>query len=240
MHYPFNTLTKQSKAIAVLLDPDKIDYKGLPNFISKIKQSRIDFLFVGGSLVNGNSIHQLISAIKELCEIPVLIFPGSAMQLSNKADALLFLSLISGRNAEYLIGQQVIAAPYIKSAEINTIATGYILVDCGTETTASYISNTKPIPYNKPQIAATTALAGEMLGHKVVYLDGGSGAAKPISSETIAAVRNEINIPIIVGGGIRSKKSIIDAFNAGANIVVVGTVIEESEDFLNDIAEIKK
>ena len=223
----------------MLLDPDKIELHLLPEQLKRIESAGVDFLFVGGSLVDGITFNEVVTEIKKHSSLPVVIFPGSSFQISESADAILFLSLISGRNPEYLIGQQVIAAPYIKRLGLPSIATGYILVDCGSETTASYISNTKPIPYNKPQIAAATALAGEMLGHDIMYLDGGSGAKMPISGAIISQVKSTIDIPLIVGGGIRTKEAIVSAFSSGANVVVIGTAIEESEGFLNEIASIK-
>lgn len=229
-----------SKQIAVLLDPDRIEFTELESLVNKIESASVDYILLGGSLVDGHSVEEATQEIKKYTKTPIIIFPGSAYQIAESADAILFLSLISGRNPEFLIGQQVIAAPYIKRANINAISTGYMLVDCGAETTASYISGTKPLPYNKPQVAAATALAGEMLGLSTIYIDGGSGAQKTVSQELISAVRSAIDVPLIVGGGIRSKEEILSAFDAGANVVVVGTEIERNPNFLRTIKEIKE
>lgn len=229
-----------SKQIAVLLDPDRIEFTELESLVNKIESASVDYILLGGSLVDGHSVEEATQEIKKYTKTPVIIFPGSAYQIAESADAILFLSLISGRNPEFLIGQQVIAAPYIKRANINAISTGYMLVDCGAETTASYISGTKPLPYNKPQVAAATALAGEMLGLSTIYIDGGSGAQKAVSQELISAVRSAIDVPLIVGGGIRSKEEILSVFDAGANVVVVGTEIERNPNFLRTIKEIKE
>ena len=177
---------------------------------------------------------------KSKLDIPVVLFPGDVTQVSAEADALLFLSLISGRNADLLIGRQVLAAPKIKQCGLETIATGYMLIDCGQPTTASYISGTQPIPYNKPDIALATAMAGEMLGLQCLYLDGGSGADKPISLEMIAAVKQNTTLPLIVGGGIRNEEQAKQAWEAGANIIVIGTAFEEDPEMLIDISSLAK
>ena len=228
-------LNSKSKDIAVLIDPDKVLIEDLESLIVSINSTKAKFIFVGGSLVHGVGVDECINVIKSYTSLPVILFPGSGLQVSASADALLFLSLISGRNPEFLIGHQVVSAPYIKRQGLESIATGYILVDGGKETTAPYVSNTNPIPAEKPQIGAATALAGEMLGMKLIYLDAGSGAIKPISKEFIAAVRNEVALPIIVGGGIKTIQNIKRAFSAGANLVVIGTAIENDADFLNTI-----
>ena len=231
-------LSSKSKDIAILIDPDKVSIAGLESLISKIESACAKFSFVGGSLVHGVDVDEIIEVIKRHTDIPVILFPGSGLQVSAKADAILFLSLLSGRNPEFLIGHQVMSAPYIKKQGLESIATGYILVDGGKETTASYVSNTKPIPSEKFQIGAATALAGEMLGFKMIYLDAGSGAENPISYKFIAAVRKEIELPIIVGGGIKTKQNIKSAFDAGANLVVIGTAVEDDPEFLNTIKNI--
>jgi putative glycerol-1-phosphate prenyltransferase len=182
----------------------------------------------------------LIQSIKDITDKPVVAFPGSILQIDYRVDGLLFLQLISGRNPEYLIGHHVIAAPYLKKMNIEVISTGYMLVDCGAQTTASYISNTTPIPYNKANIAAVTSMAGEMLGLKVMYLDGGSGAEKPISPKMIQAVRESVDCPIIVGGGISTLQQIKEAHNAGADIVVIGTAIEKNPKFLTELSVLKQ
>lgn len=225
------------KRLAVLVDPDTPDSEALTTIITKANEARADFIFLGGSLLIKDALDQCITAIKELTDIPVVLFPGSIMQISAKADAMLFISLISGRNPEMLIGNHVIAAPYIKQAGIETLATGYVLIDSGRQTTASYMSGSTPIPYNKPEIAACTAMAGEMLGQRLIYMDGGSGADKPISPKMISAVRKSIDLPIIIGGGIRDAATAVDICNAGADIVVVGNATEENPDLIKTIAE---
>jgi putative glycerol-1-phosphate prenyltransferase len=180
---------------------------------------------------------EYIGLIKEEISIPVIIFPGSVHQISHKADGILFLSLISGRNPEFLIGSQVVAAPLLKRTSLEVLSTGYVLVDSGVQTTASYISNTTPLPRDKADIAVATALASEMIGHKLLYLDGGSGAKYEVPKEMIYAVKKNISIPLIVGGGINTKEKLETAFNAGADIVVIGTAIEKNQDFLDDIIE---
>ncbi|MFN3403284.1 MAG: geranylgeranylglyceryl/heptaprenylglyceryl phosphate synthase [Cytophagaceae bacterium] len=225
------------KAFAVLLDPDKIDTESCASLISKTAKSKVDFFFVGGSLMMNSNMDDIIKVIKAKTNIPVIIFPGSNLHIYPSADAILFLSLISGRNPEYLIGQHVIAAPLIRQTGLEVMATGYILVDCGKPTTVSYISNTTPVPYDKPAVAACTAMAGEMLGLKLVYLDGGSGAQNPVSAEMIAAVRKSVNLPIIVGGGITSVEKALSALKAGADLIVIGNAIEKDPDLLDQVAE---
>lgn len=228
------------KSLAVLLDPDKLGDKDRRKKILKlINECRADYIFVGGSLVVEDRFEEVIKDIKANTELPVILFPGSVSQVNGHVDAILFLSLISGRNPELLIGQHVIAAPKIKQLQLETISTGYMLVDCGKATTASYISGTLPLPYDKPEIAAATASAGEMIGMSCMYLDGGSGAAKPVSQAMIHAVRMATKTPIIVGGGIRSEEEAAEAWNAGADIIVMGTAFEEDPELLIDIASLK-
>ena len=227
-----------NKQIAVLIDPDKLNSSELMKLISKINTSPINYILVGGSLLSSDQMDEYISIIKENIRIPVIIFPGSVHQISNKADGILFLSLISGRNPEFLIGSQVVAAPLLKRSKLEVLSTGYVLVDSGVQTTASYISNTTPLPRDKADIAVATALASEMIGHKILYLDGGSGAKLEVPSNMIAAVKKNINIPLIVGGGINTKEKLETAFNSGADIVVIGTAIEKNQDFLDDVVEV--
>lgn len=237
----FNELkATNSKAVAVLLDPDFDNSNLLKLLQTQNYLDAISYFFVGGSLVDGNSSDELIQSIKDITDKPVVAFPGSILQIDYRVDGLLFLQLISGRNPEYLIGHHVIAAPYLKKMNIEVISTGYMLVDCGAQTTASYISNTTPIPYNKANIAAVTSMAGEMLGLKVMYLDGGSGAEKPISPKMIQAVRESVDCPIIVGGGISTLQQIKEAHNAGADIVVIGTAIEKNPKFLSELSVLKQ
>lgn len=225
------------KLLAVLLDPDELlDEASMHEKLGIINASGVDLIFYGGSQISGTNFEHTLSLIKANCTIPVILFPGSALQVSSLADAILFTSLISGRNPEYLFGQQVLAAPKVKSAGIEVIPTGYMLVDSGQPTTASYVSNTAPLPHNKPQIAATTALAGEMLGLKLMYLDGGSGAKYAITSKMIAAVKQQITVPLVVGGGINTPEALLERYRAGADIAVVGTAAEKDPFILRDMA----
>lgn len=226
--------TGGKKLLAVLIDPDKTqDDQKLKEFVGMCEYAQADLFLVGGSLLLNDSLERCMATIKVVSNIPVVLFPGSVQQVSPKADALLFLSLISGRNPELLIGQHVTAAPGLKKSGLEILPTGYILIDCGKATTVSYISNTQPIPYDKPEIAACTALAGEMLGLGLIYLDGGSGAQKPISTQCIQLVRQETTIPIITGGGIRSLAEAENAWNAGSDVVVIGTAFEKDPDLVS-------
>jgi putative glycerol-1-phosphate prenyltransferase len=235
-----NLYQSRKKALAVLLDPDKInDVQRLNQTLEMVEHSCADFIFVGGSLMVDNHFHEVVAHVKKSARVPVVLFPGSPSQISGEADALLLLSLISGRNADLLIGQHVQAAPLLRKLGLETISTGYMLIDCGRSTTANYISQTLPIPYHKPEIAAVTAIAGEMLGLKTIYLDGGSGAEKPVSSEMIAAVRQSVDLPLIVGGGIRDEHQLRAAYTAGADIAVVGTAFEEEPELLFALTEVK-
>ena len=225
------------KQIAILLDPDKLDKRSLIETIDKVEESNIDFIFVGGSLMVTENFNDCLTEIKIRTKKPVVIFPGSPLQVNKQADAILLLSLISGRNPEFLIGQHVIAAPALKKSRLEIIPTGYILVDSGRQTTASYISNTTPLPHDKGDVAACTALAGEMLGLKLIYLDGGSGALMGVSGKMIKEVRKTINIPIIVGGGIKTAKQAEEACFAGADLIVVGNAFEENNNLIKEISE---
>lgn len=229
--------TAKQKAFAVLVDPDNIEQRQLMELIQLSVECKIDYFFVGGSLIIKDTISTVVKTIKSNCSIPVILFPGSNMHIDAQADAILFLSLISGRNAELLIGQQVIAAPILKRTQLEILSTGYMLVDGGKSTTVSYISNTTPLPADKPSIAACTAMAGEMLGMKLIYMDAGSGAENPISRKMIGAVSRSIQVPLIVGGGINNVEKAQDAWDAGADIVVVGNAIETNKKLLIDIAE---
>ena len=228
---------KGRKQLAVLIDPDKPDRESLLKLVQEIAIGGADLIFLGGSLLMRDNIDEYLKTIKEHTSIPVILFPGSALQVNGKADAILFLSLISGRNPELLIGTHVIAAPLIKQSGLETLPTGYMLVDCGKPTTASYMSASNPIPHDKPEIAACTAMAGEMLGLQLMYLDGGSGAQQPVSTSMIAEVRQNVDTPIIVGGGIRTGEQAADICRAGADIVVIGNATEENPDIIKEIAE---
>jgi phosphoglycerol geranylgeranyltransferase len=225
------------KSLAVLIDPDKANLSDMSALVHACELNEVDLIFVGGSLIVGLGLHQMIAQLKSLTKIPVVLFPGSSMHIDFNADAILFLSLISGRNPELLIGQHVLAAPLLKKSELEVIPTGYILVDSGLQTTVSYISNTTPIPFNKPEIAVSTALAGEMLGLQCIYLDAGSGAEKNISSKMIASVNKAIGVPLIVGGGINTAEKAQAAYNAGADVVVVGNAFETHPELLGQIAK---
>ena len=233
------TINKKTnkKSFALLIDPDKQDEKQLLSIIKKAENAKTDYFFVGGSLLTHDSLDLCLSTLKKHTTIPVILFPGNAMQVNNKANGILFLSLISGRNADMLIGKQVITAPILKKSSLEVLPTGYMLIDSGKPTTVSYMSNTTPIPSDKNTVAAATAMAGEMLGLKLIFMDGGSGAKEPISEEMIKIVKKSINIPLIIGGGISSGKKAIANCKAGADIIVVGNAIEENKNLINEIAE---
>lgn len=236
--HQFTEARKQGrKQLAVLIDPDKPDQKVLLELIRETAMGGADLIFLGGSLLMRDNIDEYLRTIKEHTRIPVILFPGSILQVNPRADAILFLSLISGRNPELLIGTHVIAAPLVKQSKLETLPTGYMLVDCGKPTTASYMSASNPIPYDKPEIAACTAMAGEMLGLRLIYLDGGSGAPQPVSTAMIAEVRKNVDTPIIVGGGIRSAEQASEICRAGADIVVVGNATEKNPGIIKEIAE---
>jgi putative glycerol-1-phosphate prenyltransferase len=219
----------QQKSLAILLDPDKVDLKTVKDIAHNILKQKADYVFVGGSLLSKGTTKKLIKKLKKLLDIPVILFPGNPQQITKKADGILFLSLISGRNVAYLIENQVIAAPILAQSKIETLATGYMLIEGGQVSSTEYITNTKPIPRKKTDIALATALAGEMLGLKMIYLEAGSGAKKHVPLKMIKAVSEKLQIPIIVGGGIKNRKQMLKAFNAGADIVVVGTAFENNE-----------
>ncbi|HWZ21639.1 MAG TPA: geranylgeranylglyceryl/heptaprenylglyceryl phosphate synthase [Cytophagaceae bacterium] len=229
---------KKQKSFAVLLDPDKLDESACKRMVKLGVENKIDYFFVGGSLLTDDSLSRTIAIVKAESAIPVVIFPGSNTQICNEADAILLLSLISGRNADALIGQHVIAAPILKQSGLEILSTGYMLVDCGKQTTVSYISNTTPIPHDKPAIAACTAMAGEMLGLKLIYLDGGSGALNPVGTDMIRLVRKSVEAPIIVGGGINTREKAYNALMAGADLIVVGNGIEKNPELLSEVSSI--
>lgn len=224
------------KKIALLIDPDKIKVSNLNNVLNIAQKCQIDYIFLGGSLVLNDMMEYCISNIRAALDLPIILFPGDLGQVNPNADALLFLSLISSRNAELLIGKQVVAAPILKKTNLEIISTGYMLVDGGNITTAIYMSNSLPIPSNKIDIAVCTAMAGEMLGLKAIYMDAGSGAKNPIAAEMIRAVSENIDIPLIVGGGIRSAEKAIENLKAGADVIVIGNAIEENPSLLSEIS----
>lgn len=229
---------KVKKSLALLIDPDDLGEIDISRLLHNAIENQVDFIFVGGSLVTSDQLTELVEYIKSYTSIPCIIFPGNAMQIDLNADAILFLSLISGRNPELLIGQHVLSAPLLKKADIEVIPTGYMLVNSGKSTSVSYISNSQPIPNDKPSIAASTAMAGEMLGLKVIYMDAGSGADEPISSKVIRSVRKNIDCPLIVGGGINTMIKAKAAFNAGADVVVLGNGVQKNLALLNEVAEL--
>jgi phosphoglycerol geranylgeranyltransferase len=237
MTYIYNQILKSKinnqKLLAILLDPDKIVLNNLEILIEKINQSPATHIFIGGSLVENNILDELISKIKEDCDLPIILFPGNPSQISDQADAILFLSLISGRNPDFLIEHQVKAAPILKQTELEIISTGYILIESGTETAVERVSKTKPLDRNNHDLVLATAQAGEMLGHKLIYLEAGSGAKQAVPTEMIKIVSQNIEIPLIVGGGIIDLQGIQKAYDSGADLVVIGTAFENDIEFFN-------
>jgi phosphoglycerol geranylgeranyltransferase len=224
------------KQFALLIDPDSASISEVARLCESAVEAKVDMIFVGGSLMTNGSMDQVINSIHTNCNIPAVIFPGDPSQVSSSADAILFLSVISGRNPEMLIGRHVMSAPVLKRAGIEVIPTGYMLIDSGTQTTASYMSGTTPIPHDKNDIAACTALAGEMLGLNAIFMDGGSGAKNPISEEMIAAVRSQISVPLFTGGGIKTPEKALANCKAGADVIVVGNAIEKDPNLLSELA----
>ena len=229
--------TQGKKLFAILIDPDKQRNSDLLSTIQKANSANVDYFFVGGSLLLNDNLGECIKTIKENSSIPVLLFPGSELQINKDADGILFLSLISGRNPDLLIGKQVASAPILKETNLEVISTGYMLIESGKATTASYMSNTLPIPRDKNGIASSTAIAGEYLGMKLIYMDGGSGAHNSINSDMIKHVSSSINVPLIIGGGICDKEKAIENCKAGADIIVVGNAIEKNPDLISEISE---
>lgn len=228
------------KAFALLIDPDKLKLEDVSMLAARINAAGIDFVFVGGSLLMNENISQIIPALREAVNPSVILFPGNLLQLKHRADGVLFLSLISGRNPDLLIGNHVIAAPVLKQSGMEVLPTGYMLIDSGRPTAVNYMSNSLPIPKDKPEIAACTAMAGELLGLQLIYMDAGSGAETPISTEMISAVAGAVQIPLIIGGGIRTKKQAEAALKAGADMIVVGNAFEKDIDnpLMIDIPEL--
>lgn len=225
------------KSFALLIDPDKVNDRDMLVLAKKAVDAKVDYLFVGGSLVVSNYLDACVQLIKEHCDIPVILFPGSPSQITKKADALLYLSLISGRNADLLIGQHVVSASLVKQSGLEIMPTGYMVIDGGAPTTVSYISNAAPIPNNKSDIAVCTAMAGEMLGMKLIFMDAGSGAKCPIPEDMIARVSRIISVPLIVGGGITDPEKAYLNCKAGADVVVVGNAIEKNITLITEMAD---
>jgi phosphoglycerol geranylgeranyltransferase len=225
--------TKGVKLLAILLDPDKLVVENLSNLILKINQSPATHIFIGGSSFDGNHLDELIIQLKAQINLPFLLFPGNPSQISKDADGILFLTLLSGRNPDYLIEHQVNAVPIIKKTNLEVISTGYILIESGNETAVERVSQTKPLDRNNHEYALQTAQAGEFIGNKLIYLEAGSGAKLSVPKEMITLVAQNIKVPLIVGGGIRSKQEIENAYNAGADLVVIGTAFENDVNFFN-------
>jgi phosphoglycerol geranylgeranyltransferase len=226
------------KSVGLLLDPDKTDEKAIVRMLRTATESRTDYILAGGSLTF-TGIDQMIRLVKKNCKIPVILFPGNLLQLTHHVDAILLLSLISGRNPELLIGNHVLAAPYLKDIKSKLVSTGYILISCGAKTSVEYMSQTEAIPCDKSDIVIATALAGEMLGMKLIYLEAGSGAMKPVPPDVIRAVKENISIPIAVGGGLRTRKEIEEAFTAGADLIILGNGVEKDYRLLIEACKIR-
>jgi putative glycerol-1-phosphate prenyltransferase len=237
LHQLLLNKTSGRRSFAVLVDPDKTNPPACLQLSRAALENRVDFFLVGGSLLTSTFLNSTVRTLKAHSDIPVILFPGSNLHIDPSADAILLLSLISGRNPDFLIGQHVIAAPVLKKSKLEILPTGYMLIESGKPTTVSYISNTTPIPYDKPEVAACTAMAGEMLGLQLIYLDAGSGAQRPVSPRTIAAVRKSVEVPIVVGGGITTPKVAEDALQAGADVIVIGNGIEKDPNLLVEVSE---
>lgn len=226
----------EKKQFAVLIDPDKYTIEEIRQLVDLAKEHAVDYFFFGGSLLTRDQQDLFIREIKSSCDIPVVLFPGNHFQINPHADGILFLSLISGRNPELLIGKHVVAAPYLKASNLEILPTGYILVDGGNRTTVAYMSNTSPIPSDKNEITVCTALAGELLGMQAIYLDAGSGAKNPVPASMIAQVKKHITLPLIVGGGICTPDQAHAACKSGADIVVTGNAIEKDKSLVAELS----
>ncbi|MEO7316107.1 MAG: geranylgeranylglyceryl/heptaprenylglyceryl phosphate synthase, partial [Ginsengibacter sp.] len=224
------------KSFAVLIDPDKVDNEKMHRLLELAHAAKVDYFLVGGSLVISNYLDTCVQFIKKNSSIPVILFPGSHTQVSKYADALLYLSLISGRNSDLLIGQHVISAPAVRKSGLEILSTGYMVIDGGAPTTVSYISNASPLPADKDDIAMCTAMAGEMLGMKLIYMDAGSGAKRPITESMIETVSRHISVPLFIGGGITNPEKAYLNCKAGADIIVVGNAIEKDETLIMEMA----
>ena len=235
-----DSISKGEKLLAVLIDPDKFSIESTSSFIRKVNESIATHIFVGGSIVNNDATDSLVSEIKKHTNLPIVLFPGDVSQITDKANALLFLSLLSGRNSKYLIGKHVEAVSKLSKMQLEVISTGYILIESGKETAVEKVTNTKPMPRGNIQHIVDTAKAGQLLGMKLIYLEAGSGAREPLNKTIISRVKQELDIPLIVGGGIRSIVQLDHAFNAGAELVVIGTAFEEDESFFDELRENKE
>ncbi|MCU7500869.1 MAG: geranylgeranylglyceryl/heptaprenylglyceryl phosphate synthase [Bacteroidota bacterium] len=230
-NYLLNRISEKGAAYLILIDPDKISGEKLTGFVKRCENAGVDGFLVGGSLMMNGNLSNTISVIKKNTSIPVVIFPGGISQVSSNADAILFISLVSGRNPEHLIGKQILAAPVIKAYNLETIPTGYILVESGSITTVEYISGSKPVPRQKPEIAVATALAAQYLGMKMIYLEGGSGAQMSVPNEMISIVSKSVDVPVIAGGGIRTARDAREKVESGAGIIVTGNYFEDEKNW---------
>lgn len=228
-----HAIENKERLLAVLIDPDKFSIGKTFGFIEKVNASVATHIFIGGSTVEANATDVLVRQIKKHTNLPVVLFPGDVTQISDNADALLFLSLISGRNPDYLIDKHVEAVSILKEACLEVISTGYMLIDGGTTTAVEKVTNTKPMPRNDINKIINTACAGQLLGMKLIYLEAGSGAKAPLTIEVISQVKSEMKVPLIVGGGIKTKEQLESAYKAGADFVVIGTAFEEDELFFD-------
>ncbi len=228
---------RKQKQLAVLVDPDKLNNDQLESLTATAQKAGVDFFFVGGSLLTSGVLNTCVKILKNNSNIPVVLFPGNTYQVSNHADAILFLSLISGRNPDMLIGMHVISAPYIKMSGLEVVPTGYMLVDSGKPTAVTYMSNSFPIPSDKKDIAACTAMAGEMLGMKLIFMDAGSGAQRTVPEEMIQFVKQSVDVPVIIGGGIKTEEKLESILMAGADIAVIGNKFETNPDMITGFAD---
>lgn len=233
------TAGEHGAAFVVLVDPDRLDTDSLPAFCDRCAEANVDAFFVGSSILRRADFDQFCIRLRQHTKIPTIGFPGSITQVSGELDAILFLSIVSGRNADFLIGQHVHAAPTIRRLGIETIPTAYMLVESGATTTAQYMSHSLPLPANKPDVAAATALAAEMLGMKLLFTDAGSGAASPVPVEIVRAISETCSSPIVVGGGMRTPEAVRDRAEAGASVIVVGNALEQRSDlgFLTELGQ---
>lgn len=236
--YLLSTKQEKGAGFIVLIDPDKLSEREAPAFAERCTEAGVDAFFIGGSLMHAGELDRFVGRLKLATDKPIVGFPGSLSQLASAYDAVLFLSVMSGRNPEHLIGQHVHAAPMIRRFGLEPIPTAYLLIESGRMNTAQYMNGSPPIPGHKPDIAAATALAAEMLGMRLIFTDGGSGAERPVSEEMIAAITNTVDIPLVVGGGIQTPEEVANRVNAGASFIVVGNAIESRTEDGNYIAEL--
>jgi phosphoglycerol geranylgeranyltransferase len=224
---------ENQKLLAILIDPDKVAVESISVLAEKIKQSPATHIFVGGSSFDGHHLDEIIIELKSKINLPILLFPGNPSQISAEADGILFLMLLSGRNPDYLVEHQINAVPILEKTKLEIISTGYILIESGSETAVERVSKTKPLSKTNSEYVAQTAKAGELIGNKIIYLEAGSGAQNAVPSEIVKTVSNRISVPLIVGGGIRSKNQINEAYTAGADLVVIGTAFENDINFFD-------